>query len=271
MNQPAARTQRVAIGIDVGGTGIKGGALDLASGELLTPRVKRPTPAGGAPAAIADTVADILARVRGELAESNAGLAESSPVGVCLPAVVRQGVTLSAANIDPGWIGLDARALLTERLGAPVAVLNDADAAGVAEARLGAAAGLPGTTIVTTFGTGIGSALLHDGVLFPNAELGHLDLPGYPDIERFASGKAVSRDGLSFRVWAEHLSRFFGKLEVLFSPDRFVFGGGISREADAFLPLVAVDTPILVARFRNSAGLIGAALAARDRPAASAG
>lgn len=271
MSQAGAGDRPIAVGIDVGGTGIKGAAVDLASGELLTGRVKRPTPEGGTPRAIADTVAEVLTQIRDELAAASAGRASPFPVGVCLPAVVRQGVTLSAANIDPAWVGLDARTLLSERLGEPVSVVNDADAAGIAEARLGAAAGLAGTTIVTTFGTGIGSALFHDGVLFPNAELGHLDLPDYPDIERFASGKAVSRDGLSFREWAEHLTRFFGKLESLFSPDRFVFGGGISRDADAFLPLVDVQTPIFVARFRNSAGIVGAALNTRGVPVTGAG
>lgn len=255
---------RLAIGIDVGGSGIKGAVVDPSTGARRGLRLAVPTPAGAEPAEVAVEIWALTNRLR-EALEAGGTPAGELPIGVCLPSVVRRGVVLSAANVSPSWLGLDAAALLSPGLGRTPALLNDADAAGLAEVRLGAAGG-PGTTLVTTFGTGIGSALFHDGRLVPNTEFGHLDLPGHPDYERYASGRALSRDGLSLAEWAERVAPFFRALERLLAPERFVLGGGISAQAERFLPLPGVTAPILPARFRNDAGILGAALAATRPP-----
>jgi polyphosphate glucokinase len=175
---------------------------------------------------------------------------------------VRHGVVGSAANIDHSWIGANADALFTERLGRPVTVVNDADAAGYAEAVLGAAAGKQGLVVVTTLGTGIGSALIHDGVLVPNSELGHLEIDGH-DAETRASNGVREREDLSWAEWARRLTRYYGIVEKLLSPDLFVVGGGVSKHAAKFLPLVKVETPLIPATLRNTAGIVGAALLAQ--------
>ncbi|MFP5290785.1 MAG: polyphosphate--glucose phosphotransferase [Actinomycetes bacterium] len=239
----------IAVGIDIGGTGIKGALVDLATGELRSERVKRATPAGGAPDAIVDTAADILAEL-----DAPAGV----PVGVCFPAIVLAGRTMSAANVSDEWIGLEAEALFEAGLGRGIHFVNDADAAGVAEARYGAAAGQDGLVIMTTLGTGIGSAFLFDGALIPNSELGHLELDG-ADVETWASNGVRERDELSFEEWAARLQRFYGHVEFLFSPDLLIVGGGVSKHHEQFLPLLALRTPIVPAALRNNAGIMGAA------------
>jgi polyphosphate glucokinase len=183
----------------------------------------------------------------------------TGPVGVAIPGVVRSGVVRSAANIDKGWIGTDADVLLTERLGRDVHVVNDADAAGVAELRYGAATGRAGLVILTTLGTGIGSALLYDGTLVPNSELGHLEIEGHVAEKRAAASIRTSED-LSWADYAARLTTYYRTLEKLFSPDLIVVGGGISKDAAHFLPLLEIDTEIVPATLRNRAGIIGAAV-----------
>lgn len=238
-----------AIGIDIGGTGIKGALVDLDSGALVSERVKRATPEGGRPA---DVVA-VVAEMADEL-----GAEQLDAVGVCFPAIVLGGRTMSAANVSDEWIGLDADQLFADALGRDIHFVNDADAAGYAEARYGAAAGQRGLTIVTTLGTGIGSAFIHDGILLPNTELGHLELDG-ADVETWAANSVRERDDLSFDEWAVRLQRFYSHVEFLFSPDLFVVGGGVSKHHEQFLPLLDLRTPIAPATLRNNAGLMGAA------------
>lgn len=239
----------VPFGIDFGGTGIKGAPVDLGSGDFAAERVRFKTPSPSTPEQVAEVFVELLSAF-----PDSAG-----PVGVTVPGVVRHGVVSSAANIDKSWIGTDADALFTEATGRDVHVVNDADAAGLAEVRYGAAAGRGGLVIVTTLGTGIGSALVHEGVLVPNAELGHLEIDGY-DAESRAANSAREAEYLSMAEWAQRLTRYYRTLERLFSPDLIVVGGGISKRADEFLPLLDLDTEIVPATLRNKAGVVGAAL-----------
>jgi len=241
-----------AIGIDIGGTGIKGALVDLDSGELASDRVKRSTPEHGEPAGIIETVREIvdeLAALDGEAADH---------LGVCFPAIVHEGRTMSAANVSDAWIGLDADAAFGEALGRDIHFVNDADAAGFAESRFGAARDERGLVIMTTLGTGIGSAFIHRGVLIPNSELGHLEIDG-ADAESRAANSAREREKLSYEEWAERLQRFYSHVEFLFSPNLFVVGGGISKHHDEYLPLLDLRAPIVPAELRNNAGIIGAA------------
>ncbi|MEJ3403228.1 ROK family protein [Rathayibacter sp. YIM 133350] len=239
-----------AIGIDIGGTGIKGAVVDLDTGELVTDRVKVATPEGGRPDDIVETtrgILDGLVKIGGDL-----------PVGVCFPAVVKGGRTLSAANVSKEWIGLPAERLFEQRLKRDILFVNDADAAGVAETTAGAAKDVPGVVLLTTLGTGIGSALIYNGVLVPNTELGHLEVDGH-DAESRAAYSAMEREDLSWEDWAKRLQRYYSHLEMLFSPDLFIVGGGVSKHFSHFGPLLHLGTPIVAAVHRNNAGIIGAA------------
>jgi polyphosphate glucokinase len=240
----------VAVGIDIGGTGIKGAIVDVTEGTLLTDRKKLATPTGGRPDDIAKTVQ--------ELVESLGDIPAGASVGICFPAVVRHGVTMSAANVSKKWIGFEAEKLFETTLGRDITFVNDADAAGFGESRYGEARGKQGLIIVTTLGTGIGSALINDGVLIPNAELGHLEIGGV-DYETKAAYSAKEREDLSWKKWAERLQVYYETLEKLFSPDLFIVGGGVSKHYDEFLPLLKLDTPIVPATLRNNAGILGAA------------
>jgi polyphosphate glucokinase len=240
-----------AIGIDIGGTGIKGAVIDLGTGELVTDRVKVRTPAGGRPA-------DILAATEELVAGIDERTGTKVPLGVCFPAVVKDGRTLSAANVSEEWIGLPAEEMFEKALGRDIHFINDADAAGYAESRYGAAAGVDGLVILTTLGTGIGSALIYDGVLVPNSELGHLELDGH-DAESRAAYSAMERESLSWEKWAKRLQRYYAHLEFIFSPDLFVVGGGVSKHHEHFLPLLKLRAPIVPAVHRNNAGILGAA------------
>ena len=232
--------------------------VDLDSGDLISDRIKLATPDGGKPDDIVNTTKEILKQLE--------GIASGVPVGVCFPAVVRNGRTMSAANVSKKWIGLEAEKLFEDALGVDIQFVNDADAAGYAESRFGAAANQPGVVLVTTLGTGIGSALLYNGVLVPNTELGHIELDGH-DAESKAAYSAMERDGLDWEHWAKRLQKYYTELEKLFSPDLFIVGGGVSKHADEFLPLLHLQTPILPAVLRNNAGILGAAsLAANDAP-----
>jgi polyphosphate glucokinase len=241
---------KLAIGIDIGGTGIKGALVDVTTGELMSERLKVPTPTGGEPDAIVAEVAAMVER----FGDSTGAV----PVGVCFPAVVIAGRTMSAANVSKRWIGLEAEKLFEATLGRDILFVNDADAAGVAELMFGAAKGQKGLVILTTLGTGIGTALLYNGVLIPNTELGHIEVDGH-DAEKRASFAAKERGRLSWKSWAHRLQRYYTRLEALFSPTLFVVGGGVSKEASEFLPLLQLATPIVPAEQRNNAGILGAA------------
>lgn len=238
------------LGIDIGGSGIKGAPVDLKTGSLAAERLRIETPEISTPAAVIDIVAQIV--------HNFADYGTNTPVGVTLPAVVTHGVVRTAANIDPSWIGTDAKRMLTKALKRPVIVVNDADAAGYAELRYGAARKVDGVVFVATLGTGIGSVLLSDGVLVPNTELGHIQIDGR-DAEWDAASAARTRENLSWAQWAERLQRYFSVIENLFWPDLIVVGGGVSRKADKFLPLLSLRTPIVPAKLFNEAGIIGAA------------
>lgn len=241
-----------AIGIDIGGTGIKGAVVDLATGQLVTERFKVRTPEGGRPRDILQATEELLAGIADEADGTKL------PLGLCFPAIVKHGRTLSAANISDEWIGLPAEKLFEQALGREIHFINDADAAGIAELRYGAIAGVAGVVILTTLGTGIGSAIINDGVLVPNTELGHLELDGH-DAERRAAYSAMERESLSWEQWAERLQRYYTHLEFLFSPDLFVIGGGVSKYHDEFLSLLGLKTPVVPAVHRNNAGILGAA------------
>jgi len=247
---------RKAIGIDIGGTGIKGALVDVRRGELLSERLKYPTPASGNPADIAEVVARII--------EQLVGTRSHLPVGICFPAVVQHGRTMSAANVSKDWIGFDADAHFQSVLNRRVHVLNDADAAGVAEMRFGAGRKRRGLVLMTTLGTGIGTALFIDGKLVPNAELGHLEIEGV-DYESKASFAAKERENLDWSAWAERLQKYYGTLERLFSPDLIIVGGGVSKNHQEFLPKLTLSTEIVPAQKRNNAGILGAAWVAADR------
>jgi polyphosphate glucokinase len=244
------------LGIDVGGSGIKGAPVDLARGELSETRLRIPTPRPATP----DAIADVVDQVVDHFAEQTGG----SPIGVTVPAVVIRGTVLSAANIDPSWRGTDAEALIKEHTGREVTVLNDADAAGIAELHYGAAKGVQGLVILTTLGTGIGTALIHDGRLVPNSELGHLEIDGY-DAEDRAASSVKDREGLSWSEYVERLQVYYDTIEKLFSPDLIVVGGGISKDSEKFLPQLRLRCPIVPALLRNQAGIIGAAHLAVER------
>lgn len=238
-------------GVDIGGTGIKGAPVDLDRGELSDERFKIATPHPATPEAVVEGVHEVVRH-----------FGHTGPLGVTFPGVVVDGTTRTAANVDSGWIGCDARKLISERLGQPVVVLNDADAAGVAEVTFGAGRDRGGVVIMLTLGTGIGSALFIDGRLVPNTELGHLELHGH-DAETRASVKAREDHDLSWEHWAHRLQKYLAHVEMLFSPGLFVIGGGISRKADKFLPLIdGISAEIVPAELQNSAGIVGAAMAA---------
>ncbi|MFE6994834.1 polyphosphate--glucose phosphotransferase [Microbacterium sp. NPDC057659] len=249
-----------AIGVDIGGTGIKAGIVNLSHGTLDSDRIRVPTPKGAAPADVLDAVKQVL---------DTLGVADSNlPLGVAFPAIVKHGKTLSAANISKDWIGFEAEKFFEDGLGRQIHFVNDADAAGVAEVRHGAARDAQGLTILATLGTGIGSAFLYDGVLVPNTELGHLLYDGTSvdtgSIEKWTAYSAMERENLSWEEWSARLQVFFSHVEFLFSPDLFVVGGGVSKHPEKFIPLLELNTPIVPAIHRNSSGIIGAASLAAD-------
>ena len=237
------------LGIDIGGTGIKGAPVDIVSGKLLADRHRIPTPRPATPKAVAQVV--------GEIAQF---FEWRGPTGATFPAVIKSGVARSAANVDKKWIGANASTLFSEVIGGPVTVVNDADAAGIAEMRFGAGKGAGGTVMMVTLGTGIGSALFIDGVLVPNTELGHLELDG-ADAERHAAESVRESEDLTWKKWAKRLDQYFDLLDELFSPDLFIVGGGVSKKADKFLPRLSTETRVVPALLLNDAGIVGAAMA----------
>ena len=241
------------LGIDVGGSGIKGAPVDLDKGEFAQKRLRIDTPAESTPEAVCDVIAEVV--------DNFDEVRSSSPIGVTIPGVVQHGVVKTAANIDKSWIGCEIEKLLEDRLQHDVVVVNDADAAGVGELEFGAAKGHQGLVILTTLGTGIGTAIFNRGVLVPNSELGHLEIDGV-DAETVAASSAKTREDLSYEEWAKRLQVYYRRLEDLLWPDLIVVGGGVSKDSDEFLPLLDLRTPIIPATLKNKAGIIGAAVLA---------
>jgi polyphosphate glucokinase len=245
------------LGIDIGGTGIKGAPVDTRSGQLLADRHRILTPQPATPDAVADVVAE-LARF----------FDWDGPAGATFPAVVKHGVAHTAANVDQSWIGTDAGALFATAIGGAVTVVNDADAAGIAEMRFGAGRSKDGVVLVVTLGTGIGSALFVEGVLVPNTELGHLQMDGQ-DAEDLAAESVREKDELSWKKWSKRLNEYLQMLEGLLSPDLFVIGGGVSKKSGKFLPRLDLQTEVVPAQLLNEAGIVGAALAHTESTPAS--
>lgn len=249
----SAQMTSLGFGIDIGGSGIKGALVDLTTGTLAGDRIRISTPQPSTPDAVADVVAELVETFDW-----------AGPVGVALPSVVKQGVTQTAANVDKAWIGADADELFAKRLGRDVediGVLNDADAAGIAEVHYGDERAAKGVVAFLTFGTGIGSALFVDGTLVPNTELGHIEVDGV-DGEKRAAASARDNEDLGYPEWAERVSRYLTVFENLLWPDLIVVGGGVSKKAGKWVPLLTVRTPIAVASLQNHAGIVGAAVAA---------
>ncbi|HKG56374.1 MAG TPA: ROK family protein [Candidatus Limnocylindrales bacterium] len=251
--------RQIAIGIDVGGSAIKAGAVDLESGRLVAERIQVDTPHPSTPAAVVEQIVDLVNRV-------SAGDAPNAPVGVTVPSVVIDGVSHTAANIDAGWIGFDAEAALEKALGRDVVVLNDADAAGLAEMRFGAGRGRNGVVLMLTLGTGVGSALFVDGKLVPNTELGHMEIRGM-DAEKRSAAIARVRDNESWERWAADLDEHLTAIDRILWPSLIILGGGVSHEDEKFVPLLSIRPPIVPAGLENDAGIVGAAMAAAERTA----
>lgn len=241
------------LGIDIGGSGIKGAPVNTETGEQIAPRHRIPTPQPAKPGAVAEVAAQITRHFDWQ-----------GRIGCGFPAVVRDGVTLTAANVHRKWIGVNAAALFNEETCCPVCVVNDADAAGLAEMSFGAGRDRKGVVIVITIGTGLGTALFTDGCLLPNAELGHVEIRGQ-DAELRASDAARKRERLSWKKWAERFNVYLHTLEKLLWPDLFILGGGVSKKHEKFIPYLDVQAEVVPAQLLNEAGIIGAALAARSR------
>jgi polyphosphate glucokinase len=247
MTQPNSESV-IRFGVDIGGTGIKGAPVDLSTGLLTADRLRIPTPQPATPAAVGAVVAQVVSH-----------FGWTGPIGTAFPAAVKNGIAMTAANVDKSWIGADIEASLAAATGTEVRAINDADAAGVAELAYGAGKGHDGVVIVTTFGTGIGTALFLHGQLVPNTELGHIEIDG-KDAEKEASELVRERKGLSWAKWAKRVDRYLTTLEALFWPDLIIIGGGASRKADKFIPLLTLRTPVVPAALQNDAGIVGAAI-----------
>ena len=243
---------RGLIGVDIGGSGIRAGVVDSRRGVLVGERVRVPTPQPATPDAVVAATAELVASLG----------PTQGPVGIGVPGPIVRGRVLMMANMDTSWVGQPAAKLFGDAIGRPVTVLNDADAAAVAEMRFGAGRGVKGTVLVLTLGTGIGSALFVDGVLVPNLELGHIEIRG-KDAERRASAGARERHGLSFKEWAPVLDEYLDRIDQLIWPDLIILGGGVSKRSEKFVPLLSVRPPVVAAALRNEAGIVGAAVRAR--------
>ena len=244
----------VALGIDIGGTGMKAAPVEVSTGRLIADRFRIPTPPPSTPEAMAEVVRELDLH----FADITGG---TGPVGVAFPAVVRSGVVHSAANIDPSWVGVDAANAFSAALGRPVVVVNDADAAGLAEMSFGAGRGRDGLVVTLTLGTGIGSGMFMDGALVPNTEFGHLEFRG-ESVERYAAASARSREDLSWRDWADRVGEFLEMVDRLFSPDLVILGGGVSRKPEKWFHRIDTRHETVIATMANHAGVVGAAMAA---------
>lgn len=239
-----------ALGIDIGGSGIKGAPVDISIGTLLADRRRIDTPQPATPEAVVATATKIVEFFSWD-----------GPVGVTFPSVVQGGIVKTAANVDPQWIGAAGEELLSAAMGRPVALLNDADAAGLAEVRFGAGRSQAGVVLMVTFGTGIGSGLFVDGKLVPNTELGHLEMHGM-DAEHYAAGRIQEEDGMSYEDWGDRVNEYLNYVQRLFWPDLIIAGGGISKDWDSWSGRLSVPTKVVPAELRNDAGIVGAAVAA---------
>ncbi|BBX44233.1 ROK family protein [Mycobacterium cookii] len=250
-NASSETPQRRGFGVDVGGSGIKGGIVDMDTGQLIGDRVKLPTPQPATPKAVAKTIAAVVKEFDW-----------TGPLGVTYPGVVTHGIVQTAANVDKKWIGSNARDMISSELsGQDVTVLNDADAAGLAEERYGAGRDATGVVVLLTFGTGIGSAVIHNGILLPNTEFGHIEVGG-KEAEHRAASSVRDRRGWSFKKWAKQVTKVLIAIENAMSPELFIVGGGVSRKADQWVPLLKNRTPVVAAALQNTAGIVGAAMAA---------
>jgi polyphosphate glucokinase len=249
-SRSGATPPRRAFGVDVGGSGVKGGIVDLDTGELIGDRFKLLTPQPATPSAVARTIAAVVNE-----------FAWSGPLGVTYPGVVRNGVAWTAANVDKSWIGTNARDIISSELGQEIVVLNDADAAGLAEVRYGAGKDTTGVVVLLTFGTGIGSAVIHNGILLPNSEFGHLEVGG-KEAEHRAASSVRDTHGWTYERWAKQVTKVLVAVENALWPELFIAGGGISRKADKWVPLLENRTPVIPAALENTAGIVGAAMAA---------
>ncbi|OBI88612.1 polyphosphate glucokinase [Mycobacterium asiaticum] len=247
---PAGAGQRRGFGIDVGGSGIKGAIVDLDTGQLIGDRIKLLTPQPATPAAVAKTIAEVVN-----------GFGWTGPLGVTYPGVVTHGIVQTAANVDKSWIGTNAHDIISAELdGQDVTILNDADAAGLAEERYGAGKGHEGLVVLLTFGTGIGSAVIHNGKLIPNTEFGHIEVGG-KEAEHRAASSVKEKNGWSYEKWTKQVTRVLVAIENAIWPDLFIAGGGISRKADKWVHLLENRTPVVPATLQNAAGIVGAAMA----------
>jgi polyphosphate glucokinase len=240
------------LGIDVGGSGIKGAPINVDKGELAVERYRLPTPNPSKPEDVAKVVAELVRHFQWQ-----------GPIGCTFPSVIKEGIVYTAANVDPDWLGCNGQALLQQHTGCPVLLLNDADAAGIAEMEFGAGRGHKGVVIMVTLGTGIGTALFVNGHLLPNTELGHLEIRG-KDAETRATDRARKERDLSWKKWAVYVNEYLERMEALFWPDLFIIGGGVSKKHDKFLPLLQLRTEVVPAQMLNEAGIIGAARAALE-------
>ncbi|KAA1431209.1 MULTISPECIES: polyphosphate--glucose phosphotransferase [Mycobacteriaceae] len=244
-------SSRRGFGVDVGGSGVKGGIVDLDTGQLIGERFKLPTPQPSTPDSVAKTIAEVVEKFGWE-----------GGLGVTYPGVVTDGIVQTAANVDKGWIGTNAQEVIGAALGGrKVTVLNDADAAGLAEEKFGAGKDNTGVIVLLTFGTGIGSAVIHNGVLLPNTEFGHLEVGGKEAEHRAASSIKEAKDW-SYERWTKEVTKVLIAVENAIWPDLFIAGGGISRKADKWIPLLENRTPVVAAALQNEAGIVGAAMAA---------
>lgn len=240
------------LGVDIGGSGIKGAPVDVKTGEFTGKRYRIPTPQPSTPAAVAEMVAALVQHFGWE-----------GPVGCTFPAIIKNGVAYSAANVDKSWIGINGAELFRQKTGCPVLLINDADAAGIAEMEFGAGKGHPGTVIMLTFGTGIGSAIFTNGVLVPNTEFGHMEIRG-KDAEHRAADKIRKERELTWEKWVSRVNEFLARMELLFSPDLFIIGGGVSKKHSEFFHLLVTNAKTVPAQLLNHAGIIGAAMAAKS-------
>ena len=241
------------LGIDIGGSGIKGAIVDIRKGEFVGERHRIPTPQPAKPVPVAEVVAEIVQHFN-----------YSGPIGITFPAIIRNGVAHSAANVDDDFIGTDISALIQRITGQPTLVLNDADAAGIAEMHFGAGRGHLGTVIILTLGTGIGSSFFRKGVLLPNSELGHIFLSNGKEAEEYASDRIRSDEDLGWKKWGRRVNRFLQHVDFIFSPDLIIIGGGVSRKYEKYFPQIDINSELVPAELRNDAGIVGAALAAEE-------
>ena len=241
------------LGIDIGGSGIKGAPVETKTGQLITERVRIKTPKKAEPEPVAEVAAEIAKSFDWK-----------GPIGIGFPAPIKSGITLLAANVSEKWIGCNADELFTKLTGCDCTMINDADAAGLAEMKYGAGKGQEGTVIMVTLGTGIGTAIFHLGILLPNTEFGHLDMNG-EEAEHLASDAVRQRDDLSWKKYAKRLNKYLAEMEKLFWPDLFIIGGGISKQSEKYIPLLKIKTPVVPAQFLNEAGIVGAALAVKTK------